>query len=152
MMPRPDAQRPPLARAAAGTALSLNNVTGQRTRLDLSVSPGARLGDPDTSSAAADMAPEWRQSIASQVLAQIEARGAIGATADEVWENRPDILLSTLSRRITDLAKAGKVVDIGYRRPTRRGAAAVAWVAIEHAPRYTLDAIAEHLDRMEAGS
>lgn len=81
----------------------------------------------DTSLVAArSVAPSAGQ-MRSRVLVEIRERGVAGATCDEV-EQVLQMQHQTASARIRELVLEGRLVDSGYRRPTRSGHPAVIWV------------------------
>lgn len=84
----------------------------------------ARLSDPATSHEAAKAD---RSTLELDVLSAIRAAGSFGCTTDEVWhalgcKGRPN----SIARRITSLAKAGRVELCGT-RPGDSGRAQQCW-------------------------
>lgn len=92
--------------------------------------PRHRNGGPTTSREAAEsLSEDYLGQLCRQVLDVIIERGPFGATTDEICvelygslEAKPSI-----SRRITDLAQAGKVVMVGKRPGLRSGRNQQAW-------------------------
>lgn len=88
---------------------------------------GQHKEGPDTEgSAAAAMVPHKKR-MQDQVLATLEGAWPEGLTDDEGADllRWPDRL--SFGRRRSELAKDGKVVDSGFRRPTPMGRNAVVW-------------------------
>lgn len=101
-------------------------------QLDLFGKPRVRATDPDTSrAAAANLDPQTVSARCIRYLSYIQAAGQTGMTRDELAlatgvrgaEDR------ALSRRITDLAHAGRVYDSRRRRPGDSGRDQIVWVA-----------------------
>lgn len=92
----------------------------------MTTSADVRLGDPDTSAAAARTAPEYRGRLKRDVLAVHQAHPA-GLTDDELAGHLPDDHAGSVAKRRRDLVDAGELVDSGHRRPTRRGVGAIVW-------------------------
>lgn len=83
-----------------------------------------------TSRAAAKSMEPHAPSIRSFVLAAIYLStftGRKGATCDEV-EVEIEVPHQTVSARIRELFKAGRIKDSGRTRPTRSGRKAVVWI------------------------
>jgi hypothetical protein len=148
-MSPPETQRRARHRPAADSIIeSLSNDKAECSQLTLSVSPGVRLGDPETSRQAAELAPEYRSRLRERIL-NLLRQGR--ATDDEIVQQLPEEHPGSVSKRRHDLVRAGLVVDTGRRRPTRRGTQAIVWAAVDEAPRYTLQQIAEHLRQADGG-
>jgi len=81
----------------------------------------------DTSEAAAASVDETTPYLRRRVFDYISARGAEGATCDEV-EGALDMRHQTASPRVNELAGRGAIVDSGRRRKTRSGRSAAVYV------------------------
>jgi hypothetical protein len=121
----PNAQLPPRRGAAAAEAGG--SLTGSQRS-------AARATGTDTEWTAAAAAPRHRQALAALVEALVRAAGPEGLTADEAHVALPATHLPTVSRRMSQLAADGLVVDSGRRRSTRRACPAVVYVVAELAP------------------
>lgn len=128
-MSPPEQARPPQRRAALATVSSSpQHDTGQRSRplVPSTASAAVRLGDPDTSAAAARAAVGYRSRLRSDVLALHQAHPA-GLTDDELVQLLPDDHPGSVAKRRRDLVDTGELVDSGRRRPTRRDCMAAVW-------------------------
>jgi hypothetical protein len=90
----------------------------------------ARPTDPETSVSAALAETAGRSRLRAAVLDALRHRGGDGATDDELWQLFPGALLGSLAKRRHDLVQLGLIADSGRRRLTRRGCAAIVWVAL----------------------
>lgn len=107
---------------------------GERAQLGLFERPARpapyvpSVAGSSTSEAAARAKAPTAESDESRVLAYIVARGARGATDDEI-EEALEMRHQNASARRRGLVLARKVVDSGRARDTRSGRAATVWVA-----------------------
>lgn len=105
-----------------------DQVTAAKMRQRRTPPEAPYIVDSDTSrQAAAEIRPDATR-LAEQILAWIRARGARGATCDEV-EVGMELLHQTASSRIRFLVIDGRLRDSTLRRQTRRGKAATVWIA-----------------------
>jgi len=88
------------------------------------MSARARYGDPGTSQEAGELASARVLDDVRRVIARRPVRGAI---ADEVVRALPGTCPSSISRRLTDLRRAGLIVDSGQRRPSQWGRDQIVW-------------------------
>jgi hypothetical protein len=86
-------------------------------------------GNVESGEAADSIAPD-KARMRSQVVAFVTARGAVGATSDEV-EIGLGMRHQTASARITEAKALGLLAATGRRRPTRSGRSAAVLVAVE---------------------
>lgn len=90
-----------------------------------------RASDPDTSRAAAESIRPALGAECSRVLAAVESRGHIGATAFEVTRSLEGVGVerdqNCVARRLTDLRDAGLVRDTGMRRPGKSNRGLIVW-------------------------
>jgi hypothetical protein len=73
----------------------------------------------------------FRRGLAQLVVGEVYTAGPSGLTVDELHRRMPGTDRGTLARRFTDARQAGLIEDSGRRRHTRRGCAAIVWVAAE---------------------
>ena len=93
---------------------------------------GAGHYGSDTAIAAAEVINRALPQLQNDVFGVIAGAGCHGSTADEVavalgWERfrvRP---------RTSELRKAGRIIDSGFRRDSLSGIASIVWVAREYA-------------------
>lgn len=86
--------------------------------------PAAR--DTETSrAAAASIAPSAAR-VRSMVLNAIRASASAGLTADEAAD-RLGMSVLTVRPRVSELGKAGAIVDAGARRANQSGRRAIVW-------------------------
>ena len=90
--------------------------------------PPARTGQETQQAAAAAIAVH-APTLRAKVLAVIKARGAHGATNEEI-SALASMLLQTVGGRVAELRKAGQIHDSGERRAGRSGVKAKVWVAV----------------------
>lgn len=83
----------------------------------------------DTSKAAAVAAVKSSEPMKEDILFLIRKRPVTGFTCDEV-ETKTGGPHQTVSARVRDLVKEGRIKDSGQRRPTRRGRAARVYVGV----------------------
>lgn len=86
--------------------------------------PAAR--DTDTSRAAASAITPSAARLRMMVLGAIRAAGPAGLTADEAAD-RLGLSVLTVRPRVSELGKAGSIVDAGSRRANRSGRKAIVW-------------------------
>ena len=93
-----------------------------------------RASDPDTSRAAAESIKPVLGAECSRVLAAVESRGSMGATAYEALlvleRDGRRRQQSVVSRRLTDLRDAGLLRDSGCRRPGMTGRWLIVWSVV----------------------
>lgn len=92
--------------------------------LPLFEAPPAR--DTDTSRAAASAIAPSAARLRMMVLGAIRAAGPAGLTADEAAD-RLGLSVLTVRPRVSELGKAGSIVDAGSRRANRSGRKAIVW-------------------------
>lgn len=89
----------------------------------------ARATDPDTSvDAAASMTLSVRNVECQRAFDVIAGAGEYGATVPEIIAQTHNDRGNT-SRRVTDLCRAGRIVDSGRRRLGTSGRSCIVWVA-----------------------
>lgn len=82
---------------------------------------------PGTSQAAAESQRGTSANKREQVYAYIVASGGEGATVDEIAE-ATGIYRYTVAPRVTELERAGRIVDSKQTRPTPRRKQAIVWI------------------------
>lgn len=90
---------------------------------------GPGYSDDDTSRAAAASVEPHTSRIAGMVLERLrlaQTADTVGFTADQL-EQALGLRAQTVTGRLRELVLAGKVIDSGERRPTRRGRMAKVW-------------------------
>lgn len=92
--------------------------------------PPSHRNAPETSRAAAERVAPSAATLRAKVLAYIVECGENGATDDECQVSLA-MPAHTQTARRWELAKAGQVVRTERRRPTRSGAGAVVWQAVD---------------------
>ena len=91
---------------------------------------GLPYAQTDTSFDAAESMRARVPTLEAKVLAFIEARGAEGATCDEVLIGC-ELTHQCGSARVSELARRGAIVDSGQRRLTRGGRKAIVYVTAD---------------------
>jgi hypothetical protein len=90
-------------------------------------------GHSITSQMAAHSVENTAATQRQEVLLFIQARGAQGATDEEIRDTMGIIMNSVLPRR-GELVKMGSVVDSGEVRKTKQNRWATVWKAVQHCP------------------
>jgi hypothetical protein len=88
---------------------------------------GIPYSNPTTSFEAAQSMKPHAPTIRQRVF-ELIASCSVGRTADEL-EVVTGWRLHTITARITELAQAGRIEDVGERRKTRSGRKAIVWYA-----------------------
>ncbi len=88
--------------------------------------PAAR--NTDTSRAAAASVAPSAARVRSMVMNAIRASAQDGLTADEA-AGRLGMSVLTVRPRVSELGKAGAILDAGIRRPNQSGRRAIVWRA-----------------------
>ncbi len=94
--------------------------------------PAHHNAPPGTSDAAARWIAPYTGPMRERVYAFIRDRGPLGATDDE-GEATLGMKPQSYTPRRGELAKAGRIVMTGDKRPTASGCKAAVWIASEHA-------------------
>ena len=95
--------------------------------------PGFYAHAPETSRQAAEAMAPLAASIRAKVLAIIKASGAAGVTGDDIAEEL-GLLVYQCRARISELRKAGEVVDSERRRTGASGRKGAVWVVPAYGP------------------
>lgn len=90
-------------------------------------SPGFR--EPTTSRDAAKVTAGRATSLRERVFEAIRRSGSAGLTADQAASALAETVLS-IRPRVAELAKTGRLVRTGERRPNESGLKAAAWRAV----------------------
>ena len=73
---------------------------------------------------------------ATLILKTIGSYGLHGGVTCDALEVELELTHQAASARVSELAKAGRIVDVGLRGVTRSGRKAIAWVVKEDAENY----------------
>jgi predicted transcriptional regulator len=95
------------------------------------ICPPARRGEDTQAAGAAAIAPR-AQILRDKVMVFLRARGAWGATNEEI-SSVLCLKVSSVCGRVNELKDLGKVIDSSIRRQGRSGVAAKVWIAHEYA-------------------
>lgn len=92
----------------------------------------ARRADAGTSRAAARVGHERTVQLRRRIVAFLGGVSPQQATADELWRILGEpmgVNLYEVRRRVSDLRRAGLIVDSGFRGETATGSRAIVWAA-----------------------